>query len=93
VKLVNNDLDFRDDASDGVTVGLPHIHTDDLDPAPLRHVPQIFRDCRCITAWQEIDDGSLFHVSENTAILVKQVATSPGKAPVIVPRRLYLFIG
>jgi hypothetical protein len=52
VKLVNNDLGFRKDASDGITVGLPHIHADDLYPVPLRHVPQIFRNCRCITVWQ-----------------------------------------
>ena len=27
----------------------------------------------CITVWQQIDDGSLFHIGKNAAVLMKQM--------------------
>ena len=52
---------------------MPHVYTDDLDPVLVRHPVEIVGRIDRASVFKEINDGSLFDVGQNTAVVVKQV--------------------
>jgi hypothetical protein len=73
MELIDHDTGLGQHSLDRCPVGVPHVHADDLDLLPVFHLHQVVGHHVLTAGGQQIEQGLLLDVGQDTAIALVQI--------------------